>query len=113
MLHHFFLQKREKYAAKIKGQTLKQRAQELLKLRTADGCICELRAEIGAPLILLEHHNPAAELGRLYPSVAEMETRMLEALLRADVIRVANEFSVEFQCQEQADGIQDEFRLES
>src|SRR5436190_3688465 len=33
LLHHFFLQKKERYEAKMKGQALKQRAQELCRLR--------------------------------------------------------------------------------
>ena len=114
LLHHFFLQKRDKYAVKIKGTTLKQRVQELCKMRISDGCISELRAEVGAPVTIIDHHHPGKELARLYPAVIDMEQRMLEVLIGAEVERIAHEFHVEFQFIEKSQAVvQDEFRLEA
>ncbi len=109
LLHHYFLQKTERLLLKIKGTTLKQRAAELAKLRSADGCICNVESDSGIGLRLIEHHNPLAEVARLYPDVCEMETRMIAKLLEARVQRVAGEWSVEFHA---ADGVEEKpFRL--
>ncbi|HEY2572954.1 MAG TPA: hypothetical protein VGH65_02755 [Verrucomicrobiaceae bacterium] len=100
LLHHYFLQKTERMLAKIKGQTARQRAQEIAKLRAADGCICSVELEPEAPLRLVEHHNPLAEVARLYPDITEMETRMMARLFNARVQRVVSDWSVEFHVSE-------------
>lgn len=103
LLHHYFLQKTERLLPKIKGATLKQRAQEVAKLRTADGCLCTCEGESSSAVRLIEHHNPLSEVARLYPAVCEMETRMIAKLLNARVERVPGEWSVEFHATEGAE----------
>ncbi len=103
LLHHYFLQKTEKLLPKIKGATLKQRATELARLRSADGCICNVEVDSATELRLVEHHNPLAEVARLYPGVCEMENRMIAKLLNARVQRIAGEWSVEFRAAEETE----------
>jgi predicted ArsR family transcriptional regulator len=103
LLHHYFLQKTERLLPKIKGTTLKLRAQEVAKLRSADGCLCTCESDSPAHVRLVEHHNPLSEIARLYPGVCEMETRMIAKFLDARVERVAGEWSVEFRASDEAD----------
>jgi predicted ArsR family transcriptional regulator len=103
LLHHYFLQKTERLLLKIKGATLRQRAAELAKMRGADGCICQVEHDSATELRLVEHHNPLAEVARLYPDVCEMETRMISKLLGVPVRRTAGEWSVEFHAAEEAE----------
>lgn len=109
LLHHYFLLKTERLASKVKGETLKQRAAELAKLRTSDGCICAVEVVSPSEIHLVEHHNPIAEVARLYPDVPEMETRMLSKLLKAPVRRVVTEWSVQYQATEEVE--EEPFRL--
>jgi predicted ArsR family transcriptional regulator len=86
LLHQFFQQKASLWEPKLKGRTIVQRAQELVKLRNASGWICECRTtETGSHL--LDHHSPLAEVGRMFPSLWDMEARMLGKLLGGEVER--------------------------
>jgi predicted ArsR family transcriptional regulator len=108
LLHHFFLQRAERYAPKIKGHTARARAQELCKLRMADGCLCSIGEEGVHGLHILEHHNPLGEVARLYPAVAEMETRFIARVLKAVVRREVAEGNTYYIIADPAD---DGFRL--
>jgi predicted ArsR family transcriptional regulator len=108
LLHHFFLQRAERYAPKIKGHTARARAQELCKLRTADGCLCSIAEDAPHGLHILEHHNPLGEVVRLYPAVAEMETRFMARVLKAVVRRELAEGNTLYVITDPAD---DGFRL--
>lgn len=103
LLHHYFLQKTERLMQKIKGTTLRQRAQELAKLRNAEGCLCTCESDSATDVRLVEHHNPLSEVARLYPDVCGMETRMMATLLNARVRRAVGEWSVEFQASAKSD----------
>lgn len=104
LLHHYFLQKTEQLLLKIKGASLKQRAQELAKIRSAEGCLCNVESDSASLVRLVEHHNPLSEVARLYPGVCEMETQMIAKLLNARVRRRIGEWSVEFRATEEVEG---------
>jgi len=108
LLHHFFLQRAERYAPKVKGHTAKARAQELVKLRMADGCLCSIGEDGPHGLHILEHHNPLGEVARLYPAVADMETRFMARVLKAVVRRDIAEGNTVYLITDPAD---DGFRL--
>ena len=113
LLHQFFLQKGDRLVLKIKGVTAKERAAELARLRNADGCLCTVLNDAENGLRMVEQHNPLSEIIRLYPNVCEMETRMIEKILRAQVQRVATDLQVEFHISEPK-VVEDEiFRLEA
>jgi predicted ArsR family transcriptional regulator len=86
LLFSFIQLKSDRWAAKIKGSTIKDRAVELTKLRKADGWISDV-VEDEAGLRIIEHHSPLTEVARMFPSLLEMETRMLSKLLGASVER--------------------------
>ncbi len=110
LLHHFFLQRAERYSPKIKGHTAKVRAQELCKLRAADGCLCAVGDDTTHGLHILEHHNPLGEVARLYPTVAEMETRFIARMLNGVVTREVVEGHTLYKITDLTD---DGFRLEA
>jgi len=113
LLHHFFLHKTERLLLKIKGATVRARAAELVKLRTADGGLCLLESDAEQGLRLVEQHNPLKEVARLYPAVTGMETNMIARLLKANVTRSTVEDAVVFHITEPAPAAHDEFRLEA
>ncbi len=86
LMHAFLQHKMERWFAKLKGEGAPARAVELVKLRNADGWINEVRQEEGATYIM-EHHSPMNAVARLYPSVSDMETRMIAKLLGCNVER--------------------------
>ncbi len=113
LLHQFFIQKADKLASKFKGATPKERLTELAKLRSAEGCLCSVVNDAEHGLRLIEQHNPLIEIERLYPSVCEMETRMIEKILGTNVRRLANELQVEFHISEPKSAGEEVFRLEA
>jgi len=86
LMHVFLQQKMERWFAKLKGVSPQARAVELVKLRNADGWICEVRQQDEATCVL-DHHSPMTEVARLYPTVSDMETRMIAKLLGCEIER--------------------------
>ncbi len=78
LLYSFLQQKGEIWSGKIKGKTLLERLQELIKLRNADGWICEMKDD-DQGLRMIDHHSPLAEVANHYPNLWELETRVLSA----------------------------------
>lgn len=79
LLYSFLQQKVERWNGKLKGRSPEERAAELARLRNADGWMCEtLNDEKG--LRLVDHHSPLLEVGRLYPSVWDLEVRVLSRI---------------------------------
>lgn len=89
LLYSYLQQKAERWAAKMKGKTLRERLVELVKMRNADGWMSELVAD-GQGTRLLDHHSPLAEVARLYPNVWEMESRALTKVLGIPIDRTVN-----------------------
>jgi DeoR family suf operon transcriptional repressor len=82
-----FQARTEEYAAKMKGETLAERAASLARLRDHEGCMaeCENRPEGGVQIV--EHHSPILDLRRAYPIVDRFETEMFQRLLGVPVRR--------------------------
>ncbi len=87
LLHHFQLLT-GRYAEKIKGRNMVERAQSFSKLRTAEGCLslCEFDPHEG--LRIVEYHSPVAFLGRTHPSAGDLEAQMVGRLLQCVCERV-------------------------
>ena len=100
LLHHYFLQKTERLNSKLRGQSVEARAKELSRMRISEGWLCSVEADDAGNWNFIEHHNPMGEIARLYPAVIEMETRMISALLNAEVERVAEPYRVIFKLTE-------------
>lgn len=95
LLYSFLQQKVERWNGKLKSKKPAERAQELAKLRNADGWMCEV-IDDAEGLRLVDHHSPLAEVARLYPSLADMEVRVLSRIFGHTLLRRTNEHRVEF-----------------
>ena len=84
-----YFQKRQDQWAKLleKLSSPAEKAGKLAKLREKEGCACHCECEPGAPIRIVEFHNPLQRVFEHYPRAAAMETRMLEALLGRRLIR--------------------------
>ncbi|MDB6073831.1 MAG: Transcriptional regulator ArsR family [Verrucomicrobiaceae bacterium] len=81
LLHHFELIT-GRYAEKIKGRTMLERAQSFSKLRAAEGSvsICEFDPHEG--LRIVEYHSQMAVLGKLHICACDLEAKMVGRLLQ-------------------------------
>jgi predicted ArsR family transcriptional regulator len=95
LLYGFLQQKVERWNSKLKAKKLADRAQELAKLRNADGWMCEVFDDAEG-LRLVDHHTPLAEVARLYPALPELELRVLSRVFGHTLVRRTNGTHVEF-----------------
>lgn len=99
LLFTIFQKKAEHYAAKIKGDTLLEKAGALARLRDQEGCMADLSyTENGEPLCIIEHHCPILDLLRAFPMVAKLEADIFQRLLNAPVQREENSVSGLYRC---------------
>ena len=70
-----------------KSGTLAEKAAKLAKLRAKDGCLSQCETTPDQPPRIVEHHNPLSRVFERYPRAVAMETRMIEGLLGARVVR--------------------------
>jgi len=82
-----FQKRTEHYAARLKGDTLAERARWLARLRDHDGCMSESEQDESGALRIVEHHSPILDLLRAFPLVAKLETDMFQRLLGATIRR--------------------------
>lgn len=82
-----FQEKTAEYAARMKSETLAERAQELARLRDHDGYMAQCSAAASGSWQIIEHHSPMRDLLRAYPFIARLETEMFQRLLAAPVQR--------------------------
>jgi predicted ArsR family transcriptional regulator len=85
LLFVHFREKAEVYRAKLRGETLEERAKWFARLRDREGCMAELDA--GPPLRIVERHSPIADLFDAVAESAAMEREMFERVLDARVRR--------------------------
>ena len=94
LLYTYFQAKGEAWSAKLaKAATLEERARQLARLRSADGCLSNCETDAQGRLILVEHHRPLRELALRYGIVDELECEMIERLLGCEVRRSVEEVS--------------------
>lgn len=80
-----FREKTDAYRAKLRGDTIEDRAKWLARLRDKEGCMAEFLP--GPPLRIVERHSPIADLFSTFPETAAMEREMFERVLGARVRR--------------------------
>lgn len=96
MLMVWFQERGDHYEAKVKGDTLLERAKSLVRLRNAEGCMAELEPE---PLPrIVEFHSPIADLLHAFPIVARLETDLFQRALHSPVSREEQTVSGLYQC---------------
>ena len=93
LLFSFFQARGERYLSKLRGKSVIERAEELAKLRTAEGCFAKVEYNASLGLQIVECHTPFGEVARRYPIIYEMETEMLARVLNYAVERKIEEAS--------------------
>jgi predicted ArsR family transcriptional regulator len=87
LLYNVFEKKNAALKAKVKGETVAERAKWLARVRDSEGYMAQFTtSEEGGPQIL-ECHSPMMNLIEQYPIIARLEQDMFEALLGARVRR--------------------------
>lgn len=87
LLLTLFQREAESYAARLKGETVAERAKWLARLRDHDGYMSDLETDDSGTMRIVEHHSPILDLLRAYPLVAKLETDLFQRLLGAAVQR--------------------------
>ena len=85
LLFTVFQKKAERYAVKMRGDSVPARAKFLAKIRDAEGYMSNFREE-GQPRIV-ECHTPLLDLLQEFPIVERLETDMIQRLLNTSVRR--------------------------
>jgi len=87
LIFNFFQEQGERYAMRLKGKTVAERANSLAKLRDSEGyrSTCNFDRETG--LNILEYHSLVADIARAYPTVHRMEEAMFGKVLKTGVTR--------------------------
>ncbi len=96
LLFTIFQKKAERYAAKLKGETLPARTKWLARLRDNEGYMADF--EDSGTLRITEHHSPVLDLLRAFPIVARLECEMFQRILHAHVTREENCVSGLYRC---------------
>ncbi|MEY4482867.1 MAG: hypothetical protein RL693_319 [Verrucomicrobiota bacterium] len=95
LLYGFLQQKVEGWGARIKGVTIKDRLQELVKHRNLDGWMSDFcDDELGVRIV--DHHSPLNGVAKLYPNVWDLESRVLSTFLGCPVERKIDGTRMEF-----------------
>ena len=99
LLYSVFERKTAALKAKVKGETVTERAKWLAKQREAEGFMSSFvtDAKDGGPQ-LLECHSPIMNLLEEYPIIARLEQDLVEAVLRVPVRREETRTSGLYEC---------------
>ena len=93
LLFTFFQTRGERYLSKMRGKSVVERAEEVAKLRTVEGCFSKVEYNAASGLQIVECHTPFGEVARRYPIVHELETEMLSRVLTYPIERKVEEAS--------------------
>ena len=99
LLYNMFGRKTAALKAKVKGETVAERAKWLAKTRDAEGHMSQVITEEkeGGPQIL-ECHSPILNVLERYPIVGRLEQDMFEAILGTSVRREDTRTSGLYEC---------------
>ena len=98
LLYNVFERRTAALKAKVKGETVADRAKWLARLRDSEGYMSQFSAdEVGGPQIL-ECHSPLLNLVDRYPIIGRLEQDMFEAALGTSVRREETRNSGLYEC---------------
>jgi predicted ArsR family transcriptional regulator len=98
LLYNVFEQRTTALRAKVKGETVAERAKWLAKVRDNEGYMAQfLPSEKGGPQIL-ECHSPILNLLERYPIIGRLEQDMFESVLGTSVRREETRTSGLYEC---------------
>lgn len=75
------------YEERVRGESVKERAKWLARLRDRDGYMSECESTDNGAVTIVEHHSPILDLLRAFPIVAKLESDLFQRLLRTPVRR--------------------------
>jgi predicted ArsR family transcriptional regulator len=79
LLYSVFALKAEDYMRKLRGNTVLELAEILVKIRDQEGYMSELSC--GEPVAIVEYHSPIFDLLDAFPLVRRLEREMMERVL--------------------------------
>ena len=98
LLFHVFERRTPALKAKVKGETVAERAKSLARLRDSEGYMSQFVInENGGPQIL-ECHSPLLNLLDRYPIVGRLEQDMFQTILGTPVRRQESRVSGQYEC---------------
>ena len=71
--------------SRLSAPELRQRVEELVRLRSEGGYMAELGGKKGAAVEMRENNCPILAIAGQYPEACEVERRMFESMLKANV----------------------------
>jgi predicted ArsR family transcriptional regulator len=97
LLFSVFQKKTEAYQAKVRGDTICERAGKLARLRDAEGYMSQMEND-AALIRIVEHHCPIHDLLKAFPIVARLEAELFTRVLGAAVQREEAHASGLYRC---------------
>ena len=85
LLYSVFAWKTENYMRKLRGTTVLELAEMLVKIREQEGYMSELSSS--DPIAIVEYHSPIFDLFDAFPLVRRLEREMMERILGVRVER--------------------------
>lgn len=85
LLFRHFQARFDDYSARLRGESVEERAKWLVRFRDNEGHMAELEA--GPPLRIIERHHPMQSLLEAYPTAVDMEREMMQRLLGVTIRR--------------------------
>ncbi len=98
LLYNLFERKNATMKAKVKGDTVADRARWLARVRDAEGYMSQFSLEEEGGPQILECHSPILNLLDTYPLVGRLEQEMFEAVLGTSVRREETRNSGLYEC---------------
>jgi predicted ArsR family transcriptional regulator len=96
LLYSVFALKAENYMRKLRGKTVLELAEMLVKIREQEGYMSELAS--GDPMAIVEYHSPIFDLLDAFPLVRRLEREMMERILGVRVEREEETASGLYRC---------------
>jgi len=97
LLFSVFQKKTEAYQAKVRGETVAERAGKLARVRDSEGCMSDFEHD-AAFIRIIEHHCPIHDLLKAFPIVARLEAELFTRVLGATVQREEAHASGLYRC---------------
>jgi predicted ArsR family transcriptional regulator len=96
LLYSVFALKAEDYMRKLRGNTVLELAEILVKIRDQEGYMSELSS--GEPVAIVEYHSPIFDLLDAFPLVRRLEREMMERVLGVRIEREEEMASGLYRC---------------
>jgi predicted ArsR family transcriptional regulator len=96
LLYSVFASKTEDYIRRLRGNTVLELAEMLVKIRDQEGYMSELSS--GEPVAIVEYHSPIFDLLESFPLVRRLEREMMERILGVRVEREEEMASGLYRC---------------